>query len=146
MDSLSALFELTGMLWVYALAAAFVAMIAESAKPPRGEDGEEPPTRGFLGIVLGFAGMATIFMLAVHGYWSAFVVQSMPQQLLALGVVLAVAIAASIIGLALARAPGISPLLYAAAPFVTLAVFAFTAYVTWQSVRAALDLWVLQNL
>jgi hypothetical protein len=145
MDDLKSLADLAGMMWVYALIGAFIAMIAESAKPKADESGE-PPKRGLIGVVIGIAGMATLFMLAVHGYWSAFAVQAQSEMVLALGVVFVVAIVASIVGLVFAKAPGISPVLHAIAPFLTLAVFAFTAYVTWESVRAALDLYVLQNL
>jgi len=143
-ETLTRLFELTGMLWCYALAAAFFSMIAESAKPARNEEGEEPK-RGFFGVVLAFAAMATVFMLAVYGYWSAYVAHAYLERFVALGVVFAVGALASVIGLALARAPGISPVLYAVSPVITLGVFAFTAYFSWESVRAALDLYVFQN-
>jgi hypothetical protein len=145
MEALQTLIEHTGMIWVYALSAAFVSMIAESAKPAPVEDGEAP-TRGFVGVLMGFAGMATVFMLAVYGYWAAYVEHAYMERFVALGVVFAVAALASIIGLSIARAPGISPVLYAVAPVLTLAVFAFTAYFSWESVRAALDLYIFQNL
>ncbi len=144
METLARVFELAGMLWCYALAAAFISMIAESAKPARNEDGEEPK-RGFLGVVLAFAAMATVFMLAVYGYWSAYIAHGYLERFVALGVVFAVGAVASVIGLILARAPGISPVLYTASPFLTLGVFAFTAYFTWESVRDALELYVFQN-
>ncbi len=146
MEALQTLIDLTGMIWVYALGAAFVSMIAESAKPPAAEDGGEAPSRGFVGVVMAFAGMATVFMLAVYGYWAAYVAHAYFERFLALGVVFAVAAVASILGLALSRTPGLSPVLYAVAPFLTIAVFGFTAYFAWESVRAALDLYIFQNL
>lgn len=145
MEALDRLLAETGMIWVYALAAAFVAMIAESAKPARDEDGNEP-SRGFIGVIMAFAGMATVFMLAVYGYWSAYIAHAYFERFLALGVVFAVAVIASVLGLALSRTPGVSPVLYAVAPFLTIAVFGFTAYFAWESVRDALDMYIFQNL
>jgi len=133
------LIGLAGALWLYALIAAFVVMLAESAKPKSAE-GEEKPSAGLLGIIAAITSIATPFLLFVHAYVEAARVQ-MPNALIAALIVLvAVVLGATIIGwIVAAAARPLGKLLAQAAPFLALAVFAFTLWVTWANVYEAID-------
>src|SRR5262249_15568064 len=136
---------LAGMHWVYALAAAFVAMIFESTNPKRKDD-EEPakltPVR-FLTMVMGFITPAFLFLHAVAsvmrgradlvvfgGELEANMLRAV--LLLAGAPVIVVALAASVIGLIIGAAlPKLGRAMYAVAPVLTAATFAFTVWVTY---------------
>ena len=139
-----------GMGWVYALAAAFFAMICESARP-KAEEGKHDSLSipRFLAMV---AGTVTPFLLFLHlvgsaaltaraspiamalqaisgGVWSTGAGAAVVVGLLALVGVIA---AASIIGLVIASAaPGLGRALQTPAPFISILVFCFVAYVCW---------------
>lgn len=133
------LIGLAGALWLYALIAAFVVMLAESAKPKPAE-GEEKPSASVLGIIAAITSIATPFLLFVHAYVEAARVQ-MPNALIAALIVLvAVVLGATIIGwIVAAVARPLGKLLAQVAPFLALAVFAFTLWVTWANVYEAID-------
>lgn len=139
------LIGLAGPMWLYALIAAFVVMLAESAKP-RPADGEERPPASPLGVLAAIASLATPFLLFIHAYVEAARVQ-MPNALVASLIVLVTAVlAATIIGWIIAAAiRPLGKLLGQAAPFLALAVFAFTFWVTWANVSEAIDRQVLSR-
>lgn len=139
------LIGLAGDMWLYALIAAFVVMLAESANPKPADDEERPPANPF-GVVAAIASLATPFLLFLHAYVEAARVP-MPNALVASLIVLVTAVfAATIIGWIIAAAiRPLGKLLGQVAPFLALAVFAFTVWVTWSNVYEAIDRQVLSR-
>lgn len=133
----------SGPLWQYAVIAAFVSMIFDSAKPKR-EEGEEKESEGGRNLLM-LASLLTPFLLFAHACWAAYEAQSFGffNAIIVIGLVILVS---ALIGWAIAAfAPGLGRTLYKIAPWVALPVFLFTLYVTWENAWAALNLWILSR-
>ncbi|WP_395648302.1 hypothetical protein [Terricaulis sp.] len=132
-----------GPLWQYAVIAAFVSMILDSAKPKR-QEGEEKESEGGRNILM-LVSLLTPFLLFAHACWKAYEARDV-GLMNAVVVVGLVVIVSGVIGWIIAAAvPALGRVLYRIAPWVALAVFAFTLYVTWEGAWSAFNHWVLSR-
>lgn len=133
----------SGPLWQYAVIAAFVSMIFDSAKPKR-EEGEEKESEGGRNILM-LVSLLTPFLLVAHASWGAYQAREfgLINAIVVIGLVVLVS---AITGWAIAAfAPSAGRMLYRIAPWVALPVFLFTLYVTWENALAALNFWILHR-
>jgi len=153
-DLLDAIAALAGQNWLFAVAAAFVVMICESAKP-RPVEGEERHTSALERVAM-IASLIVPVLLFLHVF-GAFAQGRMSvgessegnnRVVIGLFVIAAIyVIVPGLIGWLIAKAsPAFANLLHRAAPFLALAVFAFTVYVTYRNAFFVLNLYVLSHM
>ncbi len=135
--------DAAGMHWVYALAAACVAMIFESSAPKRAE-GEDPPHMSPLRFLAMTTAIITPGFLLLHGIGASLQHnEGLVPPLIAVFAVVAIAsVAGWIIG---AAAPGLGKILNTASPLISIAVSAFTIWVTWRIAWAFIDAYLLTH-
>ena len=130
-----------GDLWFAALIGSFFVMVCESAKPKL-EEGEAKPKEGVISLWVGIFSLLTPILLFIHGFVAAR--GYLPAVIALIG---GVVIAAALIGwIVAALAAPMGRTLNRAAPFLAVAVFALTAFVTWRSLYAVFDFYVLGRL
>lgn len=128
----SALVGVTGIGWVYALGAVFVAMISESANPPHppGEDQSPAPLR-----MLAFAAVSVaLILLLAYAFGASTRLRESP--FLPVAIVLVVSSLGALLGALLARAGAAGRAIHTAAPVLAVAACAFTIWITWREVLA----------
>ncbi len=139
------LVALAGRYWLYAVIAAGVAMIFESAKP-RLQDGEAEEEGGLARGVVALSSLLTPFLLLVHAYWAMIQAHRPDALLIALAAVFGAVILASVIGMIIGAAiPALGHILRRVSPFVSIAALAFTIWVTWANADAVLNAYVLSR-
>lgn len=139
---IGALFEQAGEGWGYAYALAFVAMVADSAKP---KASEARPGR-VLGALLAVANLVTPFLLFVAGFWAVREGGFIAWAVVVAAIFVLILVPGFIGWFVGAVAPNAGRLFFGIAPVLACAALAFAAYVTWAPVSAALETYVLQHL
>src|SRR5262249_53253223 len=146
---------LAGQNWLIAVAAAFLVMVFESAKPTAVEGEDEPHVSAIERLAI-ITSLACPVLLFLHVF-GAFVIA---QQGAGAGgennggVIMALIVSAivfvlapGVIGWLIAKiAPPLGELMRRASPWLALAVFVFTFYVTYQNAFYVLNLYVLSHL
>jgi len=147
---LTQVLALSGPLWTFAMAGAFIAGIGERAYP---NEGAKP--RGFVGVLAGLASLITPFLLFLHAFWAILPAQG-GQTITVFGRLISGASTATamalfalmalliitppVLGVATAKAaPGLGKVLYAASPALNLLVLALSVYATHDSVVAVFE-------
>lgn len=135
--------DAAGMNWVYALAAAFVAMVFESGAPKRAE-GEDPPHMSPLRFLTMTTAIITPGFLLLHGIGASLAAgEGLIPPLIAVFAVVAIA---SVVGWIIGAAiPGLGKALSTASPLISIAVCAFTIWVTWRIAWAFIDAYLLTH-
>lgn len=139
---LGELFAQAGEGWAFAYALAFVAMIADSAKP---KTSEERPRR-VLAALRAAANLITPFLLFVAGFWAVRDGGFIAWAVVVAAIFVLILVPGFIGWFVGAVAPNAGRLFFGAAPILAGAALAFTIYVTWVPVSAALETYVLQNV
>ncbi len=136
------LFEQAGQNWAYAYALAFVAMIADSAKPKA----SEARHGRVLGVVLAAANLITPFLLFVAGFWAVRDGAFIAWAVVVTAIFILILVPGLIGWFVGAVAPNAGRLVFGVAPVLACVALAFAITVTWVPVSAALETYVLQNL
>lgn len=136
--------DIAGPEWALALIGAAIAIVCDAAKPRR-QPGEDEP-RTLINTLAAICSLATPFLLIMHAVWRGMQTQQPNALMMGAGLVFAVVIGASLVGLAIgATLKPLGRALSTLAPWLAIAVFALTAYVCWQSAATVIQLYVLQN-
>jgi len=134
-NAFDGLVGVTGIEWLYALGALFIAMIAESGHPPHepGEDRPPTPLRVLAFVATSFA----LLLLLAHAYGASTSARESP--FLPVSAVLVVSALGALLGALLAKVSAIGNAFQAAAPVLAVAACAFTIWVTWRQVWALVE-------